>query len=155
MKKFISKLFNILVFALLVFSIINGAYLSLNPEIQEKYFSWYNQAYATINAVWAGLGGLGGTAVIHFITKAKDEADDKYYLLRSEYREVKEGYNELKTEVLGLKDEVNQYKQEQAETNKLIKINLEAKLDNDLVDAKVKETINVALGKGDQHEKEK
>lgn len=154
MKKWINILFNILVFAMLIFSIVNGFYLTLDPEIQDKYFSWYNQTYAYINAVWAGLGGLGGGALLGFMTKVKNESDDRYITLKNDYNLMASEFRLIKQETIELKNTNAELLKATKHNNELLTANLEAKLDNKLIEKETKLIIEQALGRGDSDEKE-
>lgn len=150
MTKWINKIFNIIVGGMLIFSIINGAYLALDPELQAQYFGWYNSAYAWVNATWSGVLGLGGGALLGFMAKARTESDDRYITLKQDYLELRDEINDLKRTNINITNALNKNNDLQLENNKLQKVNLEAKISNVLIDAEVKRQINEVLG----HEKE-
>lgn len=142
--KIIGKLFNILVYAFLTFAIINGVYLALPFEIQAE-LTWYSQAIATINAVWSGVAGLGGGALLNFVNKAKTTSDEKYNLLAENYFKVEKETKELKQEIAAVGFKIETLFKEVKTNNKLLEADLQAKLSNPLIDKKVEEIIKEAI----------
>lgn len=149
--KTVSKLFNLLVVGLLVFSIVNGIYLALPLEIQEK-IKWYNEVLALINAGWSAIAGLGGGYLLNYVSKAKEVSDEKYNLLVSAYQKLEKKVDIFTLEKARENNEVAELKKELKRNNKLIEAELLAKQTNPLIDEKVDEIID-KLFKGGNDEK--
>jgi hypothetical protein len=134
------KLFNIAVYSMLVYSMINASYIALPVEYQEM-IPFYNNFVAFVSAGASGLFGLGGLTVQNYLNKAREEADSKFSLLATNYLKVEEAYQVLKSEY---KQVIAEQKNTTISVQKLIelvKVDLQAKLSNPLIDEKVKELI--------------
>lgn len=148
------KLFNIIAFVLLVFSIINGFYLSLNPEIQVKYFSWYNKYYAWVNAIWAGGLGLGLVAVLKVLDKVKDDTTDTTSTLKKEYIEVANLLKKVNANDDKLEKVLKDILLEQKRDNELAKAELESRLENPYLKEQARDIINKVLEGGENENKD-
>lgn len=138
------KIFKWITNALLLFSILNGAYLALPADIQLQYFSWYSQAYAAVNAAWAGLTGLGGGALLAYVARAQADSDDRYLTLKGDYNVVADELRALRGGYNNVEVAINNLTEATSENNKLQKINLEAKLTNPMIKEHVEKLIEEA-----------
>lgn len=127
------KIFNFVSIIMLLWTIISGAYLAL-PEEYKALIPQFNWLTALISG--GSTGVLGGSMIIvkNFMKKNKDENDARYLQLAQEVLTIKE-------EHINLKNAVNNNTDTQKETNRLIRIDLESKLSNPLVEDFIKEKI--------------
>lgn len=134
------KLFNAVVYGMLTFSLINGIYVALPPEVQ-ALIPQYNDLVAMVSGGASALMGFGGLMVREYINKAKAEADAKFNLLAQNYLNLERKYD-VNTEAVNRNTKaIELFTQTQQRTNKLIKVDLEAKLSNPMIDDKVKTLI--------------
>lgn len=140
MTKFKKVLFDIVVYAMLVWTIVSAGYISLPPEYQAliPQFNWLT---ALISGGTTGVLGLAGVTVKSFITRAKTESDAKYQLLANEYLQVVEQYKILQSEIGTTTTKLADNNEMVSQLIELVKVDLQAKLSNPLIDAKVKELI--------------
>lgn len=133
MTKFKNGLFNVVVYSMLGWSVLSALYVSMPIEIQEM-LPQMNWLTAVVSGGSTALLGTGGLAVKTFMTSAKNVSNEKYALLGTKFLELKGEYDKL-----GVKyDEVNATIEN---LSKLVKIDLESKLSNPLIDEKTKELI--------------
>jgi len=126
------KIFNVVVYSMLGWSILSATYLALPIEYQEMIpqFNWLT---ALISGGSTALLGTGGLAVKTWLTNAKVQSDEKYNVLANKfmqlvafYDEAKVAYNELTTKY-DMLDKSIRY------NSKLLSIDLQTKLDNPLI----------------------
>lgn len=139
-----NALFNVLVYSMLAWSILSAAYVSLPPEYQAliPQFNWLT---ALISGGATGVVGIAGLTFKAFIGNAKIESDKKYQTLVKEYLELANAYKLVRDEVTSVKLELNTTNINLGEMIDLVKIDLQAKLSNPLIDQKVKELIEGVL----------
>lgn len=139
-----NALFNILVYSMLAWSILSAAYVSLPPEYQAliPQFNWLT---ALISGGATGVVGIAGLTFKAFIGNAKIESDKKYQTLVKEYLELANAYKLVRDEIGSVKLELNATNINLGEMIDLVKIDLQAKLSNPLIDQKVKELIEGVL----------
>jgi hypothetical protein len=136
-----TKIFNIVVYTMLSWSMLSAGYLALPVEYQEM-IPQMNWLMAVVGGGSTLLLGSGGLAVNAYINKARIESNAKYNLLGNEFLKLADNYKEMK-------DEVTLLRSDMAINNKLLKIDLKTKLSNPLIDEAAK-----ALVEGAIHEEE-
>ena len=138
------KLFKITVYGLLTYSLVNGAYLALPVEIQEM-IPQYNNLVALIGGGASALLGLGGLKVEDYVSKAKTESTQKYNLLATHYIELTKKFEQVAGNYVKIEKGQAELKKEIQVNNKLLKIDLQAKLSNPMIDAQIEKLIEEAL----------
>lgn len=133
------RLFNALVYGLVAYSLLNAGYLALPPEIQASIP--YSEITAIIGGGASGLLGLGGMTVQAFLTKAKKEADAKFNLLAQNYLNLDKKYDNVIVAYKRMENEQHKTTIAIERNNRLLEIDLRAKLSNPLIDDKVAELI--------------
>jgi hypothetical protein len=130
------KLFNIGVYTLLGYSILSFVYLSLPVEYQDILdLDWLT---ALVSGSSTFLLGSGAVAVRAFLTKAKNEQLDMNKTATEKYLSLVEHYKQLQADYQEVKAQNN-------ELIKLLKIDLNAKLSNPLIDEEARRQIEGAL----------
>lgn len=138
-----AKIFNVVVYSMLGWSILSAVYLALPVEYQEM-LPQMNWLTAVISGGSTALLGSGGLAVQSFMTKAKVTADTKYVDIVSKFLKLVDEYKalEAKYEDIVISIERN---------NILLATDLKTKLSNPLIDETSKELIEGVLY-GDKQE---
>lgn len=133
-----TKLFNITVYAMLGWSIVSAVYVALPVEYQAMIpqFNWLT---AVVSGGSTLLLGSGGLAVQAWLSKARTTSDAKYNLLAEKFLTLTQKYDEIKTAYTQVVASVN-------ENNKLLKIDLNTKLSNPLIDETARNMIEQVLG---------
>ena len=134
------KLFNVVVYGMLAFSLINTGYLALPPEVQAM-IPQYNDMVAIIGGASSGLFALGGMTVQSYINRAKEQADAKFQLLAQNYLNIERKYDVNTESVNKQTKAIELLTREQQRTNKLIEVDLQAKLSNPMIDEQIKTLI--------------
>lgn len=130
------KLFNIGVYTLLGYSILSFVYLSLPVEYQDILdLDWLT---ALVSGSSTFLLGSGAVAVRAFLAKAKNEQLDMNKTATEKYLSLVEHYKQLQADYQEVKAQNN-------ELIKLLKIDLNAKLSNPLIDEEARRQIEGAL----------
>lgn len=141
------KIFNFISIIMLLWTIISGAYLALPAEYKELIpeFNWLT---ALISGGSTGVLGASILVVDSFIKKNKVDVDSKYIDLATKFLEIRSDYDNIKAKYKELETKINENTNVQnatnnalEETNRLLKIDLESKLSNPLVEEKIKELI--------------
>ena len=120
-----TKIFNIVVYAMLFWSILSAGYLALPAEYQEM-LPQMNWLVAVISGGSTALLGSGGLAVQAYLAKAKTTSDTKFNLLKDNYLQLVDHYISLENQYKELKTSVDY-------NNKLLAVDLKTKLDNPLI----------------------
>ena len=138
-----TKLFNVVVYSMLGWSILSATYLALPIEYQEMLpqFNWLT---AVISGGSTMLLGTGGLAVKTFLTNARVQSDSKYLLLGEKFLELTTKYEVLHSDYQTVVSAIDR-------NNLLLSIDLKTKLSNPLIDATAKALIEGVLY-GDQQE---
>jgi hypothetical protein len=134
------KLFNVVVYGLLTFSVVNAGYLALPVELQQL-IPQYNDLVAVVMGGSTSLLALGGIKVQDYMNRAKSEADSKFNLLAQNYLNLERKYDILDNSYKALKIAQDLTTQAIEHNSKLLEIDLQAKLSNPLIDAKIEELI--------------
>lgn len=151
MKKFLTALFNVVVYLMLAWSILCAVYTALPAEYQSM-LPWMNWLTALISGGSTLLLGSGGVAVQSFLAKAKTASNEKYALLTGKFLTLTDNYAALEEKYTAIENKYNEVVSSIGENNKLLKIDLKAKLSNPLIDATVKNLIEGALNGSDNEE---
>lgn len=131
------KLFNVVVYGMLTFSLINGVYVALPPEVQ-ALIPQYNDLVAMVSGGASALIGLGGLKVQDYLNRAKIESETKFNLLAQNYLNLERKYD-VNTEAVNRQTKaIELLTREQQRTNKLIEVDLQAKLSNPMIDEQIK-----------------
>lgn len=125
-----TKLFNVLIYTMLGWSVLSAVYLALPVEYQEM-LPQMNWLTALISGGSTALLGTGGLAVQTFLTKAKATTNETFSML-------KENYSEIVNEYRILKAQYNELKSTLEYNSTLLRAELKAKLSNPLIDEEVK-----------------
>lgn len=124
-----SKLFNVVVYSMLGWSIVSAGYLALPIEYQEM-LPQMNWIIALVSGGSTALLGTGGLVVQSFISKTKLDTSNKINEISNVIIQLVDEYKTLKTEYKNLQTENAELKNAILENNKLLKIDLKTKLDN-------------------------
>lgn len=151
MKKFI---FNAVVYGLLLWSVLTGVYAVL-PQETKDLIPQFNELTALIrifimlSGASAAIVGSGGLVYKSWLAKAATESDDKYADIVKKFITVTEKYKELENQYKRLESIIKESDQKSAEQIKtlttLLKAELKAKRDDELIDKKVREYIGSIL----------
>lgn len=137
------KLFNIVVYSMLAYTVAVAGYGALPTEYQNMIpFNWVT---ALVSGGTTGLLGTAGLLIKSNLHKADIKSTEKFSLLMASYEDVKKAYKDVTKSVEAMKHEYESAKQELARTNKLLEIELKAKLSNKLIDKEVRELIEGGL----------
>ncbi len=131
------KLFNVAIYGMLAYSLLNAGYIALPIEYQEM-IPQYNQLVALVSGGATFLIGSGGLAVQSFINKAKHEADSKFNLLANNYLNLEKKYDSIDERYKNIVRASDKVAAEISRSNQLLKAHLEAKLSNPMIDEAVK-----------------
>jgi hypothetical protein len=134
------KLFNVVVYGLLAFSVVNAGYLALPVELQDM-IPQYNDLMAIVMGGSTSLLALGGLKVQDYMNRAKTEADSKFNLLAQNYLNLERKYDVIENSYKILKNAQDLTTKAVERNNELLKVDLQAKLSNPMIDAKVEELI--------------
>jgi len=134
MKK---KLLNIAIYVLLGWSMLSAGYLALPVEYQEM-LPQMNWLTAVVSGGSTFLLGSGGLALQRMLNKTNKDYTTKYIQLGQEFLNLKGKYDELGVKVDGL-ESTNK------ELVKLLKIDLQSKLDNPMLTDKARALIEGAI----------
>lgn len=135
------KLFNVVVYGLLAFSLVNAGYLALPVELQDM-IPQYNDIMAVVLGGSTSLMALGGLKVQDYMNRAKTQADDKFNLLAQNYLNLERKYDVVDTSYRLLKQSQDNLIKAVERNNELLTVDLKAKLSNPMIDAEVEKLIN-------------
>ena len=132
-----TKIFNVLVYTMLGWSVLSAVYLALPVEYQAMIpeFNWLT---ALISGGSTGLLGTGALAVQSFLNKAKATSNDTFTLLKDNYTEIVNEYKILKIQLEEVKSTFEY-------NNELLRAELKAKLSNPLIDEEVKSLLEQVI----------
>ena len=130
-------IFNVVVYSMLGWSIISAVYMALPIEYQEMLpqISWVT---ALISGSSTALVGSGGLAVKSFLNRAKIKSDEKYNMLGDKFLTLVDSYNAINKSYNELTNQVDK-------NNLLLKVLLETKLSNPLIEETAKNLIEGVL----------
>ena len=138
------KLFNITVYSMLAYSIVNAVYVALPPEYQ-ALIPQYNELLALVTGGSTLLLGSGGLAVQTYIQRAKIEASGRFNLLADHYVKLADKYDLVDKKYRELVIKSDKIVGELGRINNLLKIELQSKLTNPMIDEGVKKLIEGAI----------
>ena len=132
-----TKIFNVLVYTMLGWSVLSAVYLALPVEYQSMIpeFNWLT---ALISGGSTGLLGTGALAVQSFLNKAKATSNDTFTLLKDNYTEIVNEYKILKVQYTELQQTL-------AYNNELLKTELKTKLSNPMITAEAEQLIKQVI----------
>jgi len=132
-----TKLFNVLVYTMLGWSVLSAVYLALPVEYQAMIpqFNWLT---ALISGGSTGLLGTGALAVQSFLNKAKATSNETFTLLKDNYTEIVNEYKILKAQYAELKTTLDY-------NNELLKTELKTKLSNPMITAEAEQLIKQVI----------
>jgi hypothetical protein len=139
-----SKLFNVVVYAMLTYSIVNAGYLALPVEMQEM-IPQYNSLVAIISGGASGIIGFGGLKLQDYLNRAKVQSDDKFNLLAQNYLNLERKYDLLDNAYKTLKTAQDNTTKAVERNNKLLEVDLQTKLSNPLIEEAAKKLIEDVL----------
>ena len=134
MKK---KLLNVAIYTLLGWSMLSAGYLALPLEYQEM-LPQMNWLTAVVSGGSTFLLGSGGLALQRLLHKSSKDYTDKYIELGQEFLTLKKEYGDLG-------NKVNELESTNKELVKLLKIDLQSKLDNPMLTDKARALIEGAI----------
>lgn len=145
MKK---ALFNIVVYALLLWSLLTGVYAVLPQDVKDL-IPQFNGLTAIISGGSAALIGSGGLVFKTWLAKAQTESNDKYKDVVEKFLMITDKYGELANQYKRLESVLHESTQKYAERIKtletLLKVDLQAKLSNKLIDEEVRRLLEGVL----------
>ena len=139
-KSIIRTIFNFISIVMLLWTIISGAYLAL-PQEYKDLIPQFNWLTALISGGSTGILGSTMLIVDIFLKKNKSEVDTKYFDLAKQFITINEKYQALENKVEKATTETRKNNELISENNRLLKIDLESKLSNPLVEEFIKEKI--------------
>lgn len=146
--KFKKVLFNIVVYALLIWSLLMGVYSVLPQEVKDL-IPQFNELTALISGGSTMLIGSGGLVFNTWLAKARVEADGKYQDVVEKFLLITEKYNNLESAYSKLEKSYKDGDQKQEQRLKrieaLLETDLKAKLSNKLIEEEVKTMIEGTL----------
>ena len=131
------KLFNVVIYGMLFWSMLSAIYVTLPPNYQAM-LPFMNTGTAIVGGFTTLLTGTGGLAVQHYLRKTSDYNADLNKALVDKVIYIIDEYKVMKDVVTNLTDE-------QKLTNKLIATELKTKLDNPMLTTKARELIEGVL----------
>lgn len=153
MKNIIRKVFTVLAYALIVFSITSAVWVTLPDEIKNQV-PQVNDWIAIISGVITLLLGGGGLTVQAFLQNSEKKSDVKINLLASNYLQVVDELKLLRKEKEQDRLEKELLRKSIGNITKLVEVDLETKLSNPLIEEKAKQIIQGVLNRGDDDEQE-
>lgn len=147
------RLFDVVVYGLLVFSIAAGLHAALPPEYQVEGFT---NLTALVSGASAGLIGSAGLTFKTWLAKAKTESDKKYVQVATQFLQVIDQYKELETKYEVVANKFAEYEKKTIQQYHLVgdkldkiallvKAEIDAKLSSKLIDAEVKAILEGAI----------
>ncbi len=132
-----TKIFNVIVYSMLGWSILSATYLALPVEYQAMLpeFNWLT---ALISGGSTALLGTGGLAVSNFLNRVKTATDDKVNLVASQFIELANKYDEVIVKYDELIESVDY-------NSRLLQVELQTKLSNPLITDESKALIEQVL----------
>ena len=141
MKK---KLFNVVVYGLLAFAIVNASYLALPPELQAM-IPQYNDLVAIVMGGSTALMSFGGLKVQEYLNSAKTESSEKFNVLAENYLALEKKYNVIENSYKIMKAAQDLTTKAVERNNQLLEVDLQAKLSNPMIDEEVKKLIESVI----------
>jgi hypothetical protein len=148
------KLLSFISYSVLAYALVSTAWTSI-PELQALFPEYTSQISAWISVPVAVVGAVA-LRVQSFLSKARSTDLQVFDGLKESYESVKQSYsdmqlatkqtiNDLTSKYDTLKSSYDNMKKATDELIKLVKVDLQAKLSNPLIDEKVKELIDEVL----------
>lgn len=141
-----NKLFNVIVYGLLVYSILTGVHTALPPEYQ---ISGFSNLTALISGASTALVGSAGLAIKSWLSSAKKTAETKQIEVYKEFIKIVEKYEKLEAKLTATEKTAEERYQveagERARIIALLETDLKAKLSNKLIDEETRALINGVL----------
>ncbi len=134
------KIFNVVVYSMLAYSIMNAGYIALPVEYQELIPQW-NQLVALVSGGSTLLMGLGGLTVQNYLNNAREKADQKFNLLAQNYLNLERKYDVVENTYKSLVKSTDKQTHSIERLISLVKVDLQAKLSNPLIDSEVQKLI--------------
>jgi hypothetical protein len=134
------KLFNFVSFILLLWTIISGVYLAL-PLEYKALIPEFNWLTALVSGGSTGILGTSILVVDKYMKNASIDSSNKYLDLAKQFLALNEKYLALENKVNTSIETQNNTNVIISETNRLLKIDLESKLSNPLIEDFIKEKI--------------
>lgn len=145
------KLLSFISYSILAYALVSTAWTSI-PELQALFPEYTSQISAWISVPSAVVGAVV-LRVQSFLSKARSTDLQVFDGLKESYKSVKQSYsdmqlatkqtiNDLTSKYDTLKSSYDSMKKATDELIKLVKVDLQAKLSNPLIDEKVKELID-------------
>lgn len=142
-----AKIFKIITYTMLTYSLVTSIYLALPADIQSM-IPYVNQGIGIYSAVITAIGGSGGLAVQAYITKAQTQADTEKQVITDKLVQLINLSNEKYDNVEAKYETLNAVV---TELIKLVKIDLKSKLSNPMIELTARQEIEGALY-GDKEE---
>lgn len=150
MKKIVKNIFVVLAYALVLTSFISAGWVALPDEVKNQV-PQMNDWLALITGVITMILGGGGIAVVTVLKNTEKKTDLKVNLLADNYLQVVEELKLLRKEKEQDRVEKSKLEKSIQEITKLVKVDLQTKLSNPLIEETAKKLINGVLG-GDTDE---
>ena len=135
-----NKIFNLVTYSFLAYSILCAVFVSLPQEYQDTLpqFNWLT---ALISGGSTALIGTGGIVISSLMNKTKQETSLQFTAISEKYIEMKNSYHSMKNELESLKQEYMNINNSIKRNNQLLEADIKAKLSNPLIDSEVKKII--------------
>ena len=135
-----TKIFNLVTYSFLIYSILCAVFVALPQEYQDK-LPQFNWVTALVSGGSTALIGTGGVVVNSFMNKTRQDSTIKYASISEKYLEIKDAYKCLNDEIIELRNEYVSLNNLLKRNNQLLETDLKAKLSNPLIEAEVKKMI--------------
>lgn len=143
MKKLVSGLFNVFIYANLIFALASATYAALPVEYQ--VLQGLDVHFILIGGGTTTLLGSAGLYLKHLMSKHDIEVKDTTNMALEKFLTLTREYARLSKENQDIKSLVQILITKQDQTNKLLETDLSAKLSNPLIDETVKALIEGVL----------
>lgn len=150
MRKIVKNIFVVLAYALVLTSFVSAGWVALPDEVKNQV-PQMNDWLALITGVITMILGSGGIAVVTVLKNTEKKTDLKVNLLADNYLQVVEELKLLRKEKEQDRVEKSKLEKSIQEITKLVKVDLQTKLSNPLIEETAKKLINGVLG-GDNDE---
>lgn len=150
MRKIVKNIFVVLAYALVLTSFVSAGWVALPDEVKNQV-PQMNDWLALITGVITMILGSGGIAVVTVLKNTEKKTDLKVNLLADNYLQVVEELKLLRKEKEQDRVEKSKLEKSIQEITKLVKVDLQTKLSNPLIEETAKKLINGVLG-GDTDE---
>lgn len=150
MKKFIASLFNLAIYAMLLWAVLSAVYMALDPVHQET-FSFMTKGIALVGGSSTFLLGSGGLTIKHFLNKTENENAKNYFELAGKFVTLAEKHNQLEKK---FDKKISELLTAVEENTKVSKAQLELKLDNKFIGEQAKMVVNKIMSGGGKNDEE-